>query len=428
MTETPTALMFVRKRILIVNALVLVSACLTVFILNDWWHTTFIPIVGIDHPLGDMLGTAMIVLASFAGNRLASLALYKDAYVGASALADSMNSLHVSSSVAAMEVGQELEQIPKYNDVVRGQLHTVVSETEAAAYNVVEQLQTIDTVVSELSTFIDSTTQESNALLGKAEDRIEHNRVLLTDLDNYIEQRMTESASDQVRIAKVVEDARSLTGLVALIKNIAKQTNLLALNAAIEAARAGEAGRGFAVVADQVRKLSSESELAVAQINSGIEAVAHSIQSQFADKLSHSNIGAEREALQKFASQLNELGESYKEVTEHETQVLVSVTDSSRRLSDMFMNALASIQFQDVTRQQVEQVINALDRLDSHTGMLAKRLENFQDPDFKLVPLSQHLDEIYGNYVMDSQRMAHSNATGQSSGPATGSSSKVELF
>jgi methyl-accepting chemotaxis protein len=94
----------------------------------------------------------------------------------------------------------------------------------------------------------------------------------------------------------------------------------------------------------------------------------------------------------------------------------------------MFMNALASIQFQDVTRQQVEQVINALDRLDSHTGMLAKRLENFQDPDFKLVPLSQHLDEIYGNYVMDSQRMAHSSATGQSSGPATSSSSKVELF
>jgi methyl-accepting chemotaxis protein len=426
--ESTESLMFVRKRIFIVNALVLVGACSTVFLLNDWWHATFVPMVGVDHPLVDMLGTAMIVMASFIGNRLASLALYKDAYVGASVLADSMNSLHVSSSVAAMEVGQELEQIPKYNDVVRGQLHTVVAETEAAAYNVVEQLQTIDTVVTELSTFIDSTTQESNALLGKAEDRIEHNRVLLTDLDTYIEQRMTEAATDQVRIAKVVDDARSLTSLVALIKNIAKQTNLLALNAAIEAARAGEAGRGFAVVADQVRKLSSESELAVAQINSGIEAVANSIQSQFADKLSHSNINEERDALGKFASQLNELGDSYKEVTEHETQVLITVTDSSRRLSDMFMNALASIQFQDVTRQQVEQVINALDRLDSHTGMLAKRLENFQDPDFKLVPLSQHLDEIYGNYVMDSQRMAHSSATGQSSGPATSSSSKVELF
>jgi methyl-accepting chemotaxis protein len=419
----------VRRRLLIINSVVLVVATLGVYLLNSWFHESFLNAFHVSHPLGDVVGTAIILLVSFGTNRLASLALYKDTALGIEAITSDLTRRGVNASVTSLEVAKELEQVPKFNDVVRGQLNTVVSETEAAAYNVVEQLQTIDVVVSGLSSFIDNTTQESNQLLSEADQRIHHNQILLKDLDRYIDQRIAEAQSDQQRVTQLVEDAKSLTSLVALIKNVAKQTNLLALNAAIEAARAGEAGRGFAVVADQVRELSGQSEQAVVEINKGIEAVAHSIQTQFANKLAHSNIEAERQALQKFSTQLNQLGESYQQVTAHETQVLLTVTDSSQKLSRMFMDALASIQFQDVTRQQVEQVINALDRLDSHTQLLAKRLEQFDDPDFKLIPLAHHLDEIYSSYVMDSQRNAHSSATGQAASSSSSSAGpKVELF
>ena len=61
----------------------------------------------------------------------------------------------------------------------------------------------------------------------------------------------------------------------------------------------------------------------------------------------------------------------------------------------MFMSALASVQFQDVTRQQIELVVDALNRLDSHSTMLASRLEQLEDPDFSMQPLSAHLDQIY---------------------------------
>jgi len=329
---------------------------------------------------------------------------------------------------AAEQVAAQLREVKTFNEVVRGQLNGVVHETETAAFDIASRLQTIDDVVSRLGHFVDSTTAESNKLLSESEDRIERNRQRIDTLESYIRQRVAANEEDHQRISQVVADARSLTKLVELIRHISGQTNLLALNAAIEAARAGEAGRGFAVVADEVRKLSGEAEKAVSQINQGIHAVASSIESQFADKLSKDNNDSERQALESFALQLDELGRSYKEVTDHEAVVMQTITDSSRQLADMFMAALASVQFQDVTRQQIEQVIDALNRLDGHAAMLADRLDQFEDPNFELKPIAEHLDQIYSTYVMSSQRDMHHNALKDG---ATGSDSggpKIELF
>ena len=73
---------------------------------------------------------------------------------------------------------------------------------------------------------------------------------------------------------------------------------------------------------------------------------------------------------------------------------------------------IAISMFQDVTRQQIEQVVDALHRLDTHAGVLAERLDQFENADFELVPLSQHLDQMHRNYVMSSQRDSHHAAMG----------------
>lgn len=411
--------------------LVVVSlvAAVTVYFLHGWWHQEFLASIGMSHAVGDAVGSVAIACVGFIGQRILSHMVFSDPMFGVGEQSANISTRFQTVSAGIEQVVGELQQVRNFNDVMRGQLHGVTEKTEAAAYDMTSQLQAIDEVVGQLSNFVNATQSETCQLQEASETRILRMNEALQALDRYVQDRITDTRNDQQRIAHVVTQARSLTSLVDLIKNISGQTNLLALNAAIEAARAGEAGRGFAVVADEVRKLSNEADKAVNQINQGIQNVAQTIESQFQDKLSNQYIEAEQQTLEGFTRHLDEMGKSYQEVVAHETQVLIRVSEASSRLTDMFMHAVASVQFQDVTRQQIEQVSDGLGRLDNHADLLAERLTQLERPDFHFQPLAHHLEEIYSNYVMQSQRDSHQNAVGDSGARAVDTSGpKVELF
>jgi methyl-accepting chemotaxis protein len=79
---------------------------------------------------------------------------------------------------------------------------------------------------------------------------------------------LVEAARDDAKA--LMEAARAIEPVIALIEHVANQTNLLALNATIEAARAGEMGRGFAVVAHEVKQLATRTSRATEDVRSGL--------------------------------------------------------------------------------------------------------------------------------------------------------------
>ncbi|AJY73573.1 methyl-accepting chemotaxis protein [Paenibacillus beijingensis] len=76
----------------------------------------------------------------------------------------------------------------------------------------------------------------------------------------------THAGNQQREMDRLEQTAHSVTGISAVITELAGRCNLLALNATIEAARAGEAGRSFAVVANEIRQLADQTERSALQI------------------------------------------------------------------------------------------------------------------------------------------------------------------
>ncbi|MDO8991059.1 MAG: methyl-accepting chemotaxis protein [Sideroxyarcus sp.] len=376
----------------------------------------------------DALGTFFIVMLSFSISNMVSMAVFSDDMVGMSTLEQQLDKKIVSDESIINSAASDLGELPTLTRLLNEQLHAITTETENSALSIMERLQAIDGVVNELLETVTASAKEADVMIESGEKSIGSNVALIENLNRYIQERYAEFEADRESITIVVNQAESLSDLVELVKHISSQTNLLALNAAIEAARAGEMGRGFAVVADEVRKLSAETDNAVSKIHDGIGNVANTIELQFKNKLEHSSIQQQKDVLENFSKHLDSMGSNYRALMQRDKDMIAQLGVTSQKLSSMFMEVLASIQFQDVTRQQIEQVQKALTRLDSH---IAQLVEMLRTKDFtSAASIKEHIEQIYEGYVMDKQRDVHHSALGENA-PAQGASAapaKIELF
>jgi methyl-accepting chemotaxis protein len=172
----------------------------------------------------------------------------------------------------------------------------------------------------------------------------------------------------------IIDDTTHIRKIVNEMEYVAEQTNLLALNAAIEAARAGEHGRGFAIVADEVRKLSDRSNTAADDIRkliAKVEADIKGIYSKTDRSISENNIRSS-EAEKVVEDALKRIDHLVKQI-EKQLDELGAETES---LATDISSIVISMQFQDITRQRIEHVVNPLLSLKADIEDIVQKARN----------------------------------------------------
>lgn len=341
---------------------------------------------------------------------------------------ESLTGVHSRTQSVFSEIISECSlTVQKTVTLNRGHLDDIVSSTCQTAEGLVSMLQSIDGSVTGLVREMDSFINETSATLERSTELMRFNSSMVSGIESRLQGRETELESERRRVKSIIDSVGQLEELITHIRDISDQTNLLALNAAIEAARAGESGRGFAVVADEVRRLSSTVDETATRIGRGMKDMTELINSEFSDKLAVAEMKSESERLDAFKNQLVSLGATMSHLQSLVMSAVGSLRSQGQNIETMVIDAMGSIQFQDIGRQKIERVNEIMAALSGNIQEICRVIASGHYDSAQIKSKLFEIESVFDRYVMDDQRRVHDRATG--SHHSTGESlAAIELF
>lgn len=321
-----------------------------------------------------------------------------------------------------------LRNYEDYNEVIRLQLDCVSEITEAAAMDILGQLRSIDEGLNNLLGFLKESTSSARVtrMMGDAEQQIDAARATL---DAFLNGRDRDASDDERRLAEVGAAAGRLNQFVHEAGSIAQRTNMLAINAAIEATRAGEAGRGFTVVAHEVKSLAARSDELARKIGDGLNEL-DAIMARTVETVVTEAMERERANIDGIAAGVGGLMDTLEVLVAHQREILVKAQQENETISRPVVALMGSIQFQDITRQQLAHIVRAMAAMTRHITTLRAAAE---DPSGDIDPgsIQREMERLFAEYVMARQRDAHLQVTGGAAGVQDGAEDRgpaIELF
>lgn len=322
------------------------------------------------------------------------------------------------------KIVSDTQQLQQYLPVLNGQLDAANSSTEQGALATMGMLQSVSAISTELLTSLRDSEHSVSTIQRSQAERLSQNQQLLDEIASYMDARSHEIMSGNEEVSQQVQ---GLTGLTSMIRNIAKQTNLLALNAAIEAARAGDAGRGFAVVADEVRKLSRATESATEEIDQAIMGVTQAVEKKLSAVMTDDQEVDEIARIQRLSDGFKETMDAFSQVLSELGHITHSSCSTMDNIHQGILEALGHMQFQDISRQQLQSVQHVLEKIVEHLVELAQQNLQERPNGIDLPPLGDLLETHRHSYVMQRQHDVHKYATGQTA-HSNGNRPAIELF
>lgn len=314
--------------------------------------------------------------------------------------------------VRKQAMGQEIRNSTPYINVMYEQIGDSLAESEREVVKVIEQIGILNAKAAEQREHIAHSIRAGRELTKSTQQRVETNKQIIAAIDMQLETQIEEFRNNFKRIQGLANEVGALTPLIRVITSIAQQTSLLALNAEIEAARAGSAGRGFAVVAFEVRKLAVSSTTAAADISARINATCKRVDEELAGARESLEQHEASSAMSHLVADLSEMQAEFARNSQLLLDVITEVDANYEESVNRLTQALGHIQFQDVMRQRMEHVQEALVEMRDHLqSMSEKTLDFLWQGDFDR-NFREMLEAHKSRYRMASQTVTHLNVAG----------------
>ena len=303
----------------------------------------------------------------------------------------------------------ELQQFGLFTKFLDRQLNEVMQLSSEAANNIISNLVGLDQKIQVLLAFIQNSSSNEHGVevLEKMERGVIHCQGAL---ESFIARQSDDARESRRQLQSIASETLNVLEVVNGVSGIARQTKMLAFNVAIEAARAGDAGRGFAVIGQQIRELSTEVQDLSANIHQRIQALVTSVSIDLVDATEQREVTG-RSAIDHVGTMLSALTGSLGPLRRHQIEILGEIERGGEAIAGPILDMMGAVQFQDIIRQQIEQIVKMSDLVGNHIELVGSMISSRQD-DANLIELASKLDGLYSQYVMNAQREVHQSVLG----------------
>ncbi|EGW23321.1 methyl-accepting chemotaxis protein [Methylobacter tundripaludum] len=321
--------------------------------------------------------------------------------------------VQVAASLAVRPAEQAalmVEHHLRLDEAMGVQLKGVVGDTENAAMMLMLEVRKLSDAANTLMSYLDNSNMNARDM----EHEIGESVAFIVRIDNFVRELPDRIQQDMAFMREAGKEIDELGKYVDVIKEVSKKTDFLARNVSIEAASVGEFGAGFVEVADEICKLSEQSTNAAAMIEQSLT-VARNIRQN----------GHKFNFLQEYAQQIcdadkvvesiRSLQESHENMRQYYQTLFSVVTEHNTCLAAGLGEILGHIQFQDVVRQRIERMENAVAKRNVLFQAFAQGLDT---PDADLLELAEQMRVVLDEYLALESRHAPAanNASEQDAG------------
>ncbi|MGK5678565.1 methyl-accepting chemotaxis protein [Actinoplanes sp. URMC 104] len=317
-------------------------------------------------------------------------------------------------AVRAEVVAEALRAVPGFCEVVDGHVADVIALTGEAAESIVGQLIKVDSLAEVMA----GDVAQLAGTLGRTEAELGQ---VTSSNDQLVDRLVRYFLYRDEQIRGLVEEMRGLKQHVSQIEEVSRATNILALNAMIEAVRAGDKGEGFAVVADEVRKLADRSAKAANGIGSSIADLTARLDAVLSDDTQFDKENVEvgipagdtamTRRLSGIANAQREMSAMVSGILQETIAAARQVEQSSDALTAETTGAVGHVQFQDISRQMLEHVQDAVGQVKRQAEDVIGYAEGALAAE-AVQERTISLDALKSKHVMARQRATHGEQAG----------------